>query len=129
VGVVQVARTVLRLVLQNFIINAADAVRDAGRERGVFKVVAEIVHDSDREQLHLQCQDDGVGIAAANLERVFDKGFSTKSRNTNYGIGLHWCANAIASLGGRIWAASDGAGCGASMHLMLPLPSRVDTSS
>lgn len=127
VGVVQVARTVLRLVLQNFIINAADAVRDAGRERGVFKVAAEIVHDSDREQLHLRCEDDGVGIANANLERVFDKGFSTKSRETNYGIGLHWCANAVAALGGRIWATSDGPGCGASMHLMLPLPSRVET--
>jgi two-component system, NtrC family, sensor kinase len=129
VGVVQVARTVLRLVLQNFIINAADAVRDAGREKGVFKVLAEIVHDPNREQLHLRCEDDGVGIAKANLERVFDKGFSTKSRDTNYGIGLHWCANAVAALGGRIWATSDGPGCGAAMHLMLPLPSRVETSA
>jgi two-component system, NtrC family, sensor kinase len=129
VGVVQVARTVLRLVLQNFIINAADAVRDAGREKGKFKVVAEIIHDADRKQLHLRCEDDGAGIAKANLERVFDKGFSTKSRETNYGIGLHWCANAVTALGGRIWAASDGPGCGASMHLMLPLPSRAETSS
>ena len=125
VGVVQVARTVLRLILQNLIINAADAVRDAGRDKGVFKVAAEIVHDSDCEQLHLHCQDNGVGIAKVDLERVFDKGFSTKSRDTHYGIGLHWCANAVASLGGRIWAASDGPGRGASMHLMLPLTLRA----
>lgn len=129
VGVVNVARTVLRLVLQNFIINAADAVRDAGRDKGVFRVAAEIVHDSGREQLHLQCADDGAGIEKANLERVFDKGFSTKSRETNYGIGLHWCANAVAALGGRIWAASDGPGCGAAMHLMLPLPTRTSQTS
>jgi two-component system NtrC family sensor kinase len=121
VGVVQVARTVLRLVLQNLIINAADAVRDAGRERGVLRVAAEIVHGSDREELHLHCEDNGVGISPDNLKRVFEQGFSTKSRDTNYGIGLHWCANAIASLGGRIWAASDGPGRGASMHLLLPL--------
>jgi sensor domain CHASE-containing protein len=121
VGVVQVARTVLRLILQNLIINAADAVRDAGRDRGVLRVAAEIVRESDREQLHLQCADNGVGISKVDLERVFDKGFSTKPRDTNYGIGLHWCANAAASLGGRIWAASDGPGRGASMHLMLPL--------
>jgi two-component system NtrC family sensor kinase len=125
VGVVQVARTVLRLVLQNLIINAADAVRDAGRDKGVLKLVAEIVHESDREQLHLHCEDNGVGIAKVNLERVFDKGFSTKSRDTNYGIGLHWCASAVASLGGRIWAASDGPGRGASVHLMLPLTARA----
>jgi len=129
VGAVQVARTVLRLILQNLIINAADAVRDAGREQGVLHFAAEIVGDADSEQLHLHCKDDGVGIAADNLQRVFDKGFSTKSRDTNYGIGLHWCANAIGALGGRIWAASEGPGLGASMHLMLPLPVREGRSN
>jgi two-component system NtrC family sensor kinase len=124
VGVVHVGRTVLRLVLQNLIINAADAVRDAGREKGVFRVAAEIVQHSGFEHLHLRCEDDGVGIAEGNLQRVFDQGFSTKSRETNYGIGLHWCANAVAGLGGRIWAASEGPGRGASMHLMLPLSIR-----
>jgi two-component system, NtrC family, sensor kinase len=129
VGAVQVARTVLRLILQNLIINAADAVRDAGRDKGMLHFAAEIVSDADSEHLHLQCKDDGVGIAADNLQRVFDKGFSTKSRETNYGIGLHWCANAIGALGGRIWAASEGPGLGASMHLMLPLPGRGSRSN
>lgn len=124
VGAVRVARTVLRLILQNLIINAADAVRDAGRDKGMLHFAAEIIADADRAQLHLHCKDDGVGIAAENLQRVFDKGFTTKSRETNYGIGLHWCANAIGTLGGRIWAASEGPGLGASMHLMLPLPLR-----
>jgi two-component system, NtrC family, sensor kinase len=123
-GAVPIARTVLRLVLQNLIINAADAVRDAGRAKGVMRVAAEIVRDAGREHLHLQCKDDGVGIPKDNLERVFEKGFSTKSHDTNYGIGLHWCANAIAALGGRIWAASEGPGLGASMHLLLPLAIR-----
>jgi len=120
-GTVRVARTVLRLVLQNLIINAADAVRDAGKERGTFKVSAEIVREDEVAQLHLQCKDDGVGIAADNLTRVFEKGYTTKSPDTNHGIGLHWCANAINALGGRIWAASEGPGRGASMHLLLPL--------
>lgn len=124
VGVVRVARTVLRLVLQNLIINAADAVRDAGKERGTLHVRAEILCDAERQQLHLHCEDDGVGIAPQHLERVFEKGFSTKSPETNHGIGLHWCANAIGALGGRIWAASDGPGHGASMHLVVPLATR-----
>jgi two-component system NtrC family sensor kinase len=121
VGVVHVARTVLRLVLQNLIINAADSVRDAGRDKGVLRVAAEIVQDADRKQLHLRCEDNGIGIAKDHLERVFDPGFSTKSRATNHGIGLHWCAGAIAALGGRIWAASEGPGLGACLHLVLPL--------
>jgi len=127
-GVVRVARTVLRLILQNLIINAAEAVRDAGKERGVLQVSAEITREAERQQLHLQLKDDGVGIAAQNLERVFEKGFSTKSPETNHGIGLHWCANAINALGGRIWAVSEGPGRGASMHLLVPLAARENVS-
>jgi two-component system NtrC family sensor kinase len=127
-GVVRVARTVLRLILQNLIINAADAVRDAGKERGVLRVSAEIVHEAEQQQLHLLCQDDGVGIPAQNLARVFENGFSTKSPETNHGIGLHWCANAIGALGGRIWATSDGPGRGASIHLIVPLANRETAS-
>jgi len=127
-GVVRVARTVLRLILQNLIINAAEAVREAGKERGVLRVSAEITREAERQQLHLQLKDDGVGIPAQNLERVFEKGFSTKSPETNHGIGLHWCANAINALGGRIWAASEGPGRGTSMHLLVPLAARENLS-
>ncbi|HEY0767071.1 MAG TPA: CHASE4 domain-containing protein [Steroidobacteraceae bacterium] len=127
-GVVRVARTVLRLILQNLIINAAEAVREAGKEKGVLRVSAEIMREADLQQLHLLFKDDGVGIPSQNLERVFEKGFSTKPPETNHGIGLHWCANAINALGGRIWAASDGPGCGTSMHLMVPLGARETMS-
>jgi sensor domain CHASE-containing protein len=127
-GVVHVARTQLRLILQNLIINAADAVRDAGKERGTLRLSAEILPAADGTQLHLKCQDDGVGIPSQNLERVFEKGFSTKSPETNHGIGLHWCANAIGALGGRIWAVSDGPGRGAALHLLVPLMARLPAS-
>jgi two-component system NtrC family sensor kinase len=121
VGVVHIPRTVLRLVLQNFIINAADAVRESGKRRGTLHISARIITDSDFRRLVLCCSDDGVGIAPENLERVFDKGFSTKSRQTNFGIGLHWCANAVGALGGEVGATSPGAGRGAVFHVMIPL--------
>jgi two-component system NtrC family sensor kinase len=121
VGAVRIARTVLRLVLQNLIINAADAVRDDGRGRGVLRVVAAIEPAAERSHLHLRCEDNGVGIEAHNLQRIFEPGFSTKSRSTNHGIGLHWCANAVAALGGRIWAASEGHGHGTAVHVVVPL--------
>ncbi|MGH8230759.1 MAG: CHASE4 domain-containing protein, partial [Steroidobacteraceae bacterium] len=49
-GVLQLARTVLRLVLQNLIINAADAVRDAGSERGTLRISAQIHQVDDTQQ-------------------------------------------------------------------------------
>jgi len=120
-GVVRVARTVLRLVLQNLIINAADAVRDAGRDKGRLAITAEIVAEGAQRRLRLHCRDDGIGIPPESLTRVFDKGFSTKSLETNQGIGLHWCANAVNALGGRIWADSEGCGHGATLHVEVPL--------
>jgi two-component system, NtrC family, sensor kinase len=88
------------------------------------RLSAEIIQKPERTQLHLECRDDGVGIPGEHLERVFENGFTTKSRETNHGIGLHWCANAVGALGGRIWAASDGPGRGATMHLLIPLAAR-----
>jgi two-component system, NtrC family, sensor kinase len=128
VGVVNIPRTVLRLVLQNFIINAADAVAALGKARGTLGIAAELRSQGAPEQLYLRCADDGVGIAPENLERVFEKGFSTKSKETNFGIGLHWCANAVGALGGRVWASSEGPGRGATLHVMVPLAARTGVS-
>ena len=124
IGVVLVPRTVLRLVLQNLIINAADAVRDSGKTRGTLRISAQIIAKSESRQLVLRCSDDGIGIAPENLERIFEKGFSTKSQETHFGIGLHWCANAVGALGGRVWATSPGAGRGATLHVMIPIVGR-----
>ena len=121
VGPVPLARTLLRLVLQNLIINAADAVDESRREKGVLHIAAAIESDADAQRLHLRCTDNGIGIKPENLARIFEKGFSTKSRAANHGIGLHWCANAINSLGGRIWASSQGLGAGAALHVLLPV--------
>ena len=122
VGTVQVARIVLRQVIQNLIINAAEAVRAAGRNQGTVRFSAALVRDGDQCLLHLDCTDSGVGITAENLDRVFEKGYSTKLDQGNMGIGLHWCATSINALGGRIWATSAGHDRGATLHLVIPVP-------
>ncbi|HEX9707130.1 MAG TPA: CHASE4 domain-containing protein [Steroidobacteraceae bacterium] len=122
VGTVRVARTALRQVLQNLIINAAEAVRAAGRDHGTVRFSAALIRDDDQYKLHLDCADTGVGIAAENLGRIFEKGYSTKLESGNMGIGLHWCATTVNALGGRIWATSDGHDRGATLHLVIPVP-------
>jgi len=120
VGTVWTARTVLRLVLQNLIINAAEAVRARGSERGRVRFSAALICHADQDRLRLECRDSGIGIEAANLQRIFERGFSTKGVASR-GIGLHWCATAINALGGRIWATSAGRGLGATLHLEIPV--------
>jgi two-component system NtrC family sensor kinase len=127
-GAIRLPRTVLRLVLQNLIINASEAIRAAGREHGTVRLTAALHEANRRQNLEIECHDNGSGIAPENLERVFERGFSTKRGTGNLGIGLHWCATAINALGGRMWATSEGAGHGATLHLLLPVANANSTT-
>jgi signal transduction histidine kinase len=128
VGPIWAARTVLRLIIQNLIINAAEAVRSANTGRGRVRFTASIQTDNAQKALLLECQDSGCGIEPQNLERVFERGFSTKPGKRNSGIGLHWCATAINALGGRMWATSPGAGQGATLHLIVPIAAPTEAA-
>jgi sensor histidine kinase regulating citrate/malate metabolism len=77
--------------------------------------------------LTLRFEDDGVGIRDEDLTRIFEKGFSTKPGDTNQGIGLHWCANAINAIGGRIRAERAVSG-GAILHVTVPLQRSTATA-
>jgi PAS domain S-box-containing protein len=63
--------------------------------------------------------DNGIGISAENLTRVFAHGFTT--REDGHGFGLHSGALAAHAMGGSLSAASAGLGHGATFTLTLPL--------
>lgn len=115
------ARIPLQQVVQNLIVNAAEAVRESGSEHGSLRISARGRVSGSGESLTLSFTDDGAGIAAADRDRVFDRGFSTKPSSTNSGIGLHWCANTLTALGGRLQVESAGRSCGTTFHLSIPL--------
>ena len=119
-GSLPLPRITLQQVFQNILQNAAESVRTAGRDRGVLLVSGELEDGQDGPaRLTVRCADDGVGIGREDLTRIFENGYSTKPRTTNQGIGLHWCANALQSIGGGIKAVSDGEG--ATMIVTVPL--------
>jgi PAS domain S-box-containing protein len=62
--------------------------------------------------------DNGIGIPAENLTKIFSHGFTT--RETGHGFGLHSGANAAKEMGGTLTAHSDGPGRGAEFTLELP---------
>ena len=70
--------------------------------------------------VRLTVRDNGSGFDAALAERLFQRGFTSKAGGDTSGLGLHWCANAVAGMGGRILAESRGAGQGAEFHILLP---------
>ena len=64
-------------------------------------------------------RDNGIGISAENLTRIFNHGFTTK--RDGHGFGLHSGLQAARELGGRLCATSDGIGRGATFCLELPV--------
>lgn len=64
-------------------------------------------------------KDNGIGIPADNMTRIFSHGFTT--RRDGHGFGLHAGANAAKEMGARLTVQSDGPGLGATFGLELPI--------
>jgi len=114
---IAVDRHRLYQILMNLLTNAGHAVKGNEGERRV------VVRTRDAGELAvIEIADNGVGIAAEHLVRIFAHGFTTKPEG--HGFGLHSCACTAGEMGGRGEVASDGPGLGATFTLFLPRRSR-----
>lgn len=77
------------------------------------------------EAVRIAVTDNGVGIPAKNLTRLFAHGFTTK--RAGHGFGLHSAALAAKKMGGALTVHSDGPGQGATFTLELPCSTREET--
>jgi PAS domain S-box-containing protein len=102
-------------ILVNLMRNAKYALDDGGHtdKRMVLQVGL-----NGNDMVKISVIDNGVGIPAENLTRIFEHGFTT--RKEGHGFGLHNGAVAAKELGGALTAHSDGPGKGATFTLELP---------
>ena len=107
-------------ILQNLLINAAESLEKEGPLYRKIHISAEIETAEERQMLHWQIQDNGSGIAKEKIQQIFERGASSKQKGLT-GIGLHWCANTLTAMKGRIWAESQGLHCGALFHILIPM--------
>lgn len=102
-------------ILVNLISNAKQAVEKTSLPE---KVITLRIAPVGSDCVQLSVQDNGVGIPAENLERVFSHGFTTKA--DGHGFGLHSSANAAREMKGGLSVCSNGPGKGATFTLTLP---------
>ncbi len=100
-------------ILVNLINNARQAMESKPDGR---RIIVRLV--AAGPLVRFEITDNGVGIPAQNLARIFNHGFTTKK--SGHGFGLHSCANAAKELGGALSVRSDGPGLGATFILELP---------
>ncbi|MGH7970407.1 MAG: sensor histidine kinase, partial [Limisphaerales bacterium] len=103
-------------ILVNLLHNAKYAM-DAGPCARKVLTIGVAVNGANRVKIFVQ--DNGVGISAENLTKVFQHGFTT--RPNGHGFGLHSGALAAQELGGALYATSEGPGKGAVFTLELPM--------
>jgi PAS domain S-box-containing protein len=101
-------------ILVNLVRNAKYACDESGRSD---KLLTLRIEGADN-RVRISVIDNGVGIPAENMSRIFTHGFTT--RQSGHGFGLHSGALAAQDLGGSLRAESAGPGCGAAFILELP---------
>ncbi len=81
----------------------------------------------ERQQVEITVQDQGIGIPADELERVFDRFYRSPNAAgvEGMGLGLYVARGLIALHHGRIWAHSPGPGLGTTVYICLPLRPRT----
>jgi two-component system sensor histidine kinase ChvG len=115
----------LTRILVNLVKNAAEAMPGGGRIRLGLKELR-----AGREAagwLALSIEDNGPGIEAESLEKVFEAGYTTRARAggggwpaTHRGLGLAITRTIVEEAGGRIHAANRAQG-GARLEMELPV--------
>ncbi|MGH8195884.1 MAG: CHASE4 domain-containing protein [Woeseiaceae bacterium] len=116
---VRAHRIGLLQVLGNLILNAYEAIQRSQVQTGNIEVLASVEQIDDQSMVRVTIRDSGCGFDEDVGKRIFHRGFSSKSGKLS-GLGLHWCANSVAGMGGRILADSTGPGRGAEFHVLLP---------
>jgi signal transduction histidine kinase len=119
IGPIMVQRVVILQVLHNLLINAAEAFSEHKPLYPKISVEAELEKADGQSRVHIRITDNAIGIEQKKLDTIFQRGFSTKKKGLT-GIGLHWCANSISAMNGRIFAESRGHKCGTCFHIVLP---------
>jgi signal transduction histidine kinase len=106
-------RVQIQQVLINLLLNAMDAVSEVGEDRRTIVVTV----DSAQDRIMTTVRDQGHGITAEELPKLFESFFSTK--RTGMGLGLSIAQTIVQAHGGRIWAESR-AGDGAVFYVEFP---------
>ncbi|WP_375771376.1 ATP-binding protein [Archangium gephyra] len=117
VPLIFVDRHKLLQILINLLSNARHALVDSAQEDKCLSI--HVQRAAGGERLRIDVTDNGVGISAENVARLFTQGFTTKK--TGHGFGLHISALAAEEMKGRLGCTSPGPGQGATFSLELPV--------
>lgn len=108
-------RSHLFRILLNLISNAVEAINNNNSVL-IFRVYKDISN-----KINIELEDNGRGIDPENIKKIFTKGFSTKNKRLESGIGLHVTKLLVEEEGGEISVTSS-PGKGSLFNIKYPPP-------
>lgn len=99
---IEIDPTALQQIVTNLVLNARDAMGEAGGTLYVGLTAAPQAGPDGGPRVLLTVTDEGVGIAPDVLERVFEPFFTTKAFGEGSGLGLSVVDGLVRQAGGRI---------------------------
>lgn len=115
---VAMGSTRLGQVLLNLLVNAAQAIPEGASEDNLVRVACGL--ETNGEQVLIEVEDTGCGIAAENMPRVFNPFFTTKPLGVGTGLGLSICHSIVTAAAGEIEVDST-PGKGTRFRIRLPV--------
>jgi signal transduction histidine kinase len=112
-------RTKLMQVFLNLLKNASDSVTLMESEAMLPLKEINVLVTKKPESVTVTIQDNGRGFDRETGEKLFTRGFTTKTEGT--GLGLVNCKSIIESHSGQIWLTSEGPGKGATSTVIFNL--------
>ena len=110
--------------LQRVLINLLDNAVNASKEGGKVKIAARAsATNAKHPGVHIKITDDGAGIPAELLPKIFDLFVTTKPSGKGTGLGLAVCQEIVKAHGGTINIKSE-VGTGTSVQIYLPIDER-----
>ncbi len=119
-----VAASTARLsqVFLNLLINAAQSL-DARDSRNQITVTARVAKSATA--IEVEVRDTGSGMTPESQRRLFEPFFTTKDVGEGSGLGLYFCRNEMARIGGTIGFESE-VGVGSSFRVTIPIAEGTD---
>ena len=109
----------IQQVLANFLVNARDALDGVERPQKEIEIATASRREGNRHWAVVSVRDNGVGIQAGNLEKIFTPFFTSKEVTRGTGLGLSVSLGIAQSHQGTIEVESQ-PGVGSTFSLVLP---------
>ncbi len=120
IPIIEINKAKIKYIVYNLVSNAIKAIQKTNNKTGKIFVSTEIITVKRIQYIQIMVEDNGIGIPNELREEIFNKGFTTSTREGVTDMGLFFVRESIVNYGGKIYFEST-VGKGTKFYIKIPL--------